>query len=468
MNKPKIGLLLLSAEWLTQIGADKGFYRNLPGQLSKNGKAIARLLSRRLQIINPGIVNTREKSAGAAATFRKEKIDLLLICYLTWGEDYLFLEVIKKLPEIPVLLWCYVPSSRLPKKIDMAELFPLSGPVAAVQASGPLKKLNRPFGFVFGSAENKDAVNYIFGYSRAARVAAGLKKTRIGLLPSFCNQMSGTHINKARLKCEVGPELVTISVGEYVGSVKKVSDKRVNDFVGGLKESYRVDNVSGAALLKAGRVSLGLADVIDKYRLDGLALQDLDEELHRTLGLRPCLAVPALFEKAVVSMEGDVGAAVAMFVLKRLTDKPVMYAEIFTFDEKKNAVLAGHAGMMDTRLAENQKEVRIVPDYEYFESEKETAAMLFRAKSGKITLLSIFDDNKKFKMVISTGEAVGGKKIFEGSPHIYIKLKTPLPEFFTTAVRTGMTQHWAIVHENVVDKLKFLSEILKMDFLIIE
>ena len=57
--------------------------------------------------------------------------------------------------------------------------------------------------------------------------------------------------------------------------------------------------------------------------------------------------------------------------------------------------------------------------------------------------------------------------MLEGSPHIYIKLKTPLPEFFTKAVRTGLTQHWAIVHEDVVDELRFLAEILKMYCLVI-
>lgn len=468
MNKPKIGLLLLSAEWLNRIGSGKGFYRDLPGRVAKDGEVVVRALSRGLEIVNPGIIDAPEKAIEAAAAFRKEKVDLVLVCYLTWGEDYLFLDVIKKLPQVPVLLWCYVPYSRLLQRFDMAELFPLSGPVAAVQASGPLKRLNRDFGFVFGSVENKDAINRIFDYSRAARVASELKTARIGLLPSFCNQMSGTHIDKPRLKKEIGPEVVTISVAEYVNLVAKVSDKRVKDFVRGLKKRYRIDRVSDAALLKAGRASLGLADLVDNYSLDALALQDLDEKLHRTIGLRPCLAVPSLFDKAVVSMEGDTGAALAMLVLKRLTGKPVMYTEIFTFDEKKNTVLAGHAGIMDPCLAKSQKEVRIVPDYEYFEVERETAAMFFRAKGGWVTLLSIFEGTERFKMVISIGNAIGGKKILEGSPHIYVKLKTPLPEFFTAVVRTGMTQHWAVVHEDVVGKLRFLAEILKMDCLVIE
>ncbi len=469
MNKPRIGLLLLSAEWLNRIGANKGFYRNLPDRIKRDGETVAQLLSRRLQVVNPGIVNTREKAAGAATLFRKEKIDLLLVCYLTWGEDYLFLKIIRQLPEIPVLLWCYVPSARLPEKFDMAELFPLSGPVAALQASSPLKKSGRNFGFVFGSLENKTAVNYILDYSQAARTAAGLKKARIGLLPSFCDQMSGTRCSPVRLKKELGPEVVTVSVSEYNKAVKNVSEKKVKDYAGWLKENYKVDErVSDAALIKASRVSLGLADVVDKYRLDGLALQDLDEELHRKLGLRPCLAVPALFEKSVVSMEGDVCACLAMLILRRLTGGPVMYTEIFTFDEKKNAILAGHAGMMDDRLAQGKKSVRIVPDYEYFESGEDTAAMLFRAKGGRVTLLNISESAGCFKMVAFSGEALPGKIMLEGSPHIYIKVKVLLKELFTKTVRTGITQHWAVVHEDVTNKLACLAEILGIELLRIE
>ncbi|MFH0796295.1 MAG: hypothetical protein V2A65_04470 [Candidatus Omnitrophota bacterium] len=478
-DKPRVGFLLLTGEWFKQIGAHKGLYQDLPHRLIEDSHYIVQALGKELEVINPGIVNSAERIGEATKTFQQAQIDLILVCYLMWGEDYLFLDFLKKFPHTPILLWCYTPSARIPKNLNMAELFRRSGPVATVQASGPLRRLGRKFGFAFGSPENRETIKTIINYSYTAKLASDLKKVRIGLLPGPCRAMSGTFVDEPRLKKEIGPQVEHISVRQYAKIVETIPEKKTEEYIKKLKDNYRVCGVSDAALFKAAKASLGLAEVINEFRLDCLALQDLDEELHQVIGLRPCLSVPSIFEKAVVSMEGDVGAAVALLILKRLTGKPTMYAEIFTFDEKENAILAGHAGMMDIRLAERERKeelrlpcndimVRIVPDYEYCEVEPETASMLFRAKGGKVTLLSIFCDTEKFKFVITSGEAVAGKIFLEGSPHILVKLKVPLKEFFTQIVMTGITQHWAIVHDEVTEELIDLAEILNVDCLVVK
>ena len=186
------------------------------------------------------------------------------------------------------------------------------------------------------------------------------------------------------------------------------------------------------------------------------------------MGLRPCLYVPSLFDRAVVSMEGEIGGAIALLILKSLTDKPPMYTEIFTFDETENTILAGHAGIHDINLASDKTRIRITPDREYMESEEDTAWMQFMAKPGKVTLLSLFCDVDRFKLIISSGEALSGEEKLDGSPHIYIKLTTPLREFFAQAVKTGMTQHWAIVHENVTSRLINLADILNLHRVVVE
>jgi L-arabinose isomerase len=146
--------------------------------------------------------------------------------------------------------------------------------------------------------------------------------------------MTGTYVDEFRLKKEIGPELKYISVNDYSLICAGIPEETVEAFARDLKAEYRVaERVTEAGLAKSARVSLGLAKVVEKYRLDALALEDISEELHRVIGLRPCLYVPALFERAVVSMEAEVGGAVALLMLKKLTGKPPMYVEIFTYDE---------------------------------------------------------------------------------------------------------------------------------------
>jgi L-arabinose isomerase len=170
--------------------------------------------------------------------------------------------------------------------------------------------------------------------------------------------------------------------------------------------------------------------------------------------------VPALFDRAVVSMEAEVGGAVALLMLRRLAGKPPMYVEIFTYDESENCLLMGHAGIHDANLAESEGDIVIEPDGEYVESEPDSAWMRFRVRGGPVTLLSVYCDVAQFRMVISRGEALGGTPKLLGSPHAYVRLSIPVGEFFEKAIRTGMTQHWALVHDDVVDELVALAQIL--------
>jgi L-arabinose isomerase len=241
----------------------------------------------------------------------------------------------------------------------------------------------------------------------------------------------------------------------------------VQAFVRDLKADYRIaDTVTEAGLARGARVSLGLAALAHTYDLDAVAIEDVSEELHRVVGLRPCLYVPALFERAVVSMEAEVGGAVALLMLKMLTHRAPMYTEIFTLDEEENCLLVGHAGIHDINLAEGKEAVLIEPDGEYVESEPDSAWMRFRVKGGPVTMLSVFCDVERFKMVITSGEALGGPAKLLGSPHAYVKLATPLADFFERTIRSGMTQHWALVHDDVVDELVALAEIMDLDRLV--
>ena len=468
-ERPRIGLLLLTAEWFAQIGAHGGSFQALPRVLAEDASRMEAALGTALDVVNPGVLATLEHVDEAVEQFRRQDVDLIVACQITWGEDRLIIRAVQALSSIPLLLWCYSPFERLPEQLTMLDLFRGSGPVGAVQASGPLKRLGREFGFVFGSYADEDTIGRIVAFGKAAKAARDLKRARIGVLPYRCDQMTGTYVDEFRLKVEIGPELTYISTHDYRAICEQVSDERVVAFVADLKANYRIaGNTTEAGLTNGARVSLGLAEVAARYSLDAVAIEDVGEELHRVVGLRPCLYVPELFERVVVSMEAEVGGAVALLMLKWLSGKAPMYTEIFGVDQEENCLLIGHAGIHDvTHLVESREDILIEPDGEYVESEPDSAWMRFRAKGGHVTLLSVFCDVERFKMVISTGEALSGKPKLLGSPHAYVKLKTPLSAFFEAAIRSGMTQHWALVHDDVVDELLALADILGLDRIVI-
>jgi L-arabinose isomerase len=468
LNRPGIGLLLMSAEWFAQIGADQGLFKELSNSLHQDEVAIVQALSAELEVMNPGILTKSGQVRDAVEQFQKADVDLVVACQITWGEDRLILEAARQMSSVPFLLWCYSPFQRLPEQMTMADLLRSSGPVGTVQASGPLKRLEKPFGFAFGSYDNPETIRKIVVYAKAAQVAKGLGQVRIGVLPHPCDQMTGTYVDDARLKIELGPELRYISVHDYRDICEQIPSDQITERARDLSSNFNVTpEVTKAGLERAVRASLGLALTVRKYDLDAIAIEDVGEELHRIMGIRPCLYVPELFDRAVVSMEADVGAAVSLWILKRLSGKAPMYTETFTYDEGENTLLMGHAGIHDLELADRRQDVLIEPDGEYLESEPDSAWMRFRAKGGHVTLLSIFYDTPHFKLILSQGEALPGKEKLLGSPHILVKKTIPVAEFFEKSIRTGMTQHWMVVHADVMDQLIALAEILGLEKVVI-
>jgi L-arabinose isomerase len=458
---PKIGLLPLTSEWFTQVGATSGSFSSLPLALKTDLAGIQAALEPEVALVSPGVLASPQQVGEAIRLFQKEAVDAVVIVYLTWGEDRTLIEAVQRLGDCPFLLWCYVPFERLDDPLSMPEMLRASGPVGSLQASGPLKRLGRRFVTAFGSYGNDQTIQHIASFARAARLAQELKHAVIGVLPYRCDQMSGTYVDEFRLKHELGPELKYLTTHDYRAVCEALPEANVHSFVQELRSQYpAAPNLTQAGLARGARVSLGLAEFVRQHRLDALAIEDVGEEMHRVLGLRPCLSVPALFERVVVSMEAEIGGAVALLVLQQFTGNPVMYTELFSVDISENCLLLGHAGMQDARLSD---EIILEPDGEYLESEPDSAWMSFRARGGPVTLLSVFCDRARFKLVVANGEALSGPRRLLGSPHAFVHLETPLALFIERALKTGMTQHFGLVHGDARAELKMLAEILNLE-----
>lgn len=466
-TKPKIGLLPLAADWFWRqnIQGGGGRYRRLPGLVERDVAALTRAVSADLDIVSPGLVHTVPQAAAAARTLRAARIDLLLVCSVIWSEDQPLLRVLRELPEVPVLVWCYAPTDTLPARVSMTELFRRSGPVGALQHSAPLKRMGRRIACVCGAPTERTTLRQIRDYAEAARVAHELRRATIGLLPGPCAAMTGTITDATRLRRALGPTVKRISVRDFAACVRSVGRSETAAFVRRLTQRYRVAGVGRDSLFQAARASLGLARLAETRRLDALAINDLEPALHAAVGVRPFLEVPEFFARGrVLGMEGDLTTTVGLLIARRLAAAPPMFTELFAFDRKRHAVLAGHAGMHDLRLAESARGIRLTPDYEYCEANALAGAWLeFRAKPGWVTLMSLFCDVKRFRLVLAGGRALAGGPRLEGFAHALVRLDRPVDAFFRLAIRSGMTQHWVVVHEDIRDRLRALAAILDVE-----
>ena len=196
--RPKIGLLLFTAQWFADIGATGGSFAMLPRLLDEDAAAIVAALSENLDVVCPGVLATRAQVAEAMATFEREGVDGVVVCQITWGEDWLVLEALERAPELgrsmPLLVWAYFPERRLPEPMSMVDLLRQAGrwarcsqrdaqtsgvPSASLcshRSAATVRQL-RPLG---GSAHSAVLRRAVTGAALSLRPIAGRGSTRRG------------------------------------------------------------------------------------------------------------------------------------------------------------------------------------------------------------------------------------------------------------------------------------------------
>jgi len=466
--KPKIGLVVMANEWFWKY---KMFGSEFLELIEKDAESIRIKLSEFADVVDMGIVLNEKQAIDAIRNIKSGDADLLLVCPIIWTSDIPFIDMLKETPrDMPIILWFYSPYERLPSKLSVSDFIRATGTVGAFQFSNVLKREERKFMVVVGTKGEDRVYKEIYEYSKAARVAKELKNMKIGLLPWRYPDIANTWCDEFKITSRLGPKIVRISVSELYKVAQDIGEEEVNSFVNELKEKYEV-RVSERSLRVSARASLGLAKVFDKYDLNAVAIQDLEDELHELLKTRPCLYVASIFEKGgVVGMEGDIHTVIAMLILRKLTGQPVLFAEVYMFDKVENVMPMGHTTMLDINIAKNPKEIKIIPDCEYESfDEVEGAYMYFTGKEGTVTLLSLVDDVDNYRLIIGRGESIpiNGARI-DGYSHILVRPSLPVEEFLKKAAEAGAGQHWAVAYGDHVSILEKFADLTGLNKTLIE
>jgi L-arabinose isomerase len=420
-------------------------------------------ISKSHELVSAGLVTTEESARSAVARFREADVDALVACCIMWSEDQPILRVLEEMRDTPLLLWCWTPGRSLPENLTALDLIKWSGPVGAQQISGALRRSGRKFMFVIGNHYENDTIREIQEFLAAAAVARSLRHARIGLLPYRYDVMTNTWVDEFDLRSKIGLDVIYISVGQLALSAASVKDAEVKSYVDDLEGIPVSPQVSSRGLLQAVRTSLGVAKIVRDQRLDALSIGDCNDELHAVLKCRPCLYLPSVFERGVVvGSESDLLGTLAQLILARLSGRPTLFSEIFTYDEKRNQILVGHAGMHDIRLAKNRSDVTITQDYEY-PKEEAGVWMAFSVKEGPVTLLSITSGQKGFRFVAIKGEALLAEGRLQGYANALVKLDVPLKSFFATTTTVGATQHWALAPGDLRGSISKLAYMLGIE-----
>ncbi len=470
MDKPRVGLVLMrSGDLCCEEPGD------VLGAVREDERGIVTQLNQRFEIFGPWIVDSVDTLQASQNALLENELDMVILAYQTESQEGALDALLAAIGARPLVIWCYLPWRRLPRPTTFNELQRTSGLIGTFAALGVLRNQGSAFFFTFGAPDDPRLLRDLEVAGRAARLRQQLRQTRIGLLPSpayqtplvdqaaLRQQASSIFVDERRLAAELGPVVERLTVGAYRKAAGEVSSAQVRGYVQELRSRFPVEGIGEETLTRAGRATLALQQLARQHRLDVLALNDTSPELLQVFNMRPALypdlsgAGPVLYQP-----EGDLGAAVANYILNRLTGSPTMFLELFFWDEALNQLVGGHGGLQDPANADPREAV-VGRDYGCCPADGREGALLdFLARAGRVTLLQLRSTPAGWQAMALSGVCLEGQPWVEGLPHAILRLDATVEHFMNVAAEVGVTQHWIMAYGSVLHEIEAFFKMEKI------
>jgi len=433
-------------------------------QLEKDMQKVVEILAKKYDIVYPGLVANMADAHHASKKFRAEELDLIIVCEAGYTGSWQPLAALEGCDHIPVLLWMYKPREDIPIDLDLMEVLRSAGVNGTVELAQTFRRKGMNFSFIVGTPYVEETIKQIDEYIQIAALRRYLKDANIALIPYRCPLMPDTFEDEFKFTQRIGPKITNVSVEELRTIFSNVPQEEVVKEVLRMKETYTVLEPEEEDLKRGARFKIALERLAEIGHFNGISLWT-SEEFFTAFGVTPEAGVENLDDKGImVATEGDVSALTSMMILNHLTGSPAMFCEFLSYDKRDNTVLMGHWGPAGIKMARSNKEVALTTPHVSLDwipnPPPHGVAVEYIAKPGEVTILNLSCDDKGYKMVFFSGDAIDTSRRHIHFPHAIIKLRRPVDQFFKDLTEEGVKHHFALAHGNLTKKLAKLADLL--------
>lgn len=467
-RKPILGVLLIGSLRFKPLG-DGTINGTYAERKEKEAAKIVDNLDGIAEIIYPGIVYGREKLDEAMSLFYNNKVDVVLALFMSWAEDFAWIRFLRDMYDIPIIFASIVRDecsfTDTSDEDRFIEFLSAGGLVGTLEASGSIKRIDRKMLRSF-IGTFQEVMERVVIFSRAGMIRSILKNSVLGLLSSYNEIMWSTYVDPYNFFAAVGPELRFVSVSSLIDEIKLISDAETENAVRIItSKSVVLPDVDKTKLSASVKASLALESLARKLGLDVVVLNDVDPVLLANVGLRPGFTPCPGTDDVIVVPEGDVGGALAVYMLKLLSGKHVNYIEPFYIDRKTGTFAAGHAGPND--YTDPLSDVKIARDIRFAKTSYKYAGAPFAwytIHPGPKTMVHISECKGRYKLVCTEVDALECPHFLVSYSHGIIKPRVPVQELFGRLIDIGVTQHFALVEGSYCNELEDIAYILDFDY----
>ncbi len=440
------------------------WYPDLRSQIEGDMQQVASRLGRKHPLVFTGFADTLDLADAAGRRFREERVDLIVIVQGTWTPDYFIHRALAHVPsDTPILIFATWVRDRLDWKTGYKEAIRNWGPMGLVQLTGGFHKMHRwpNYEVVVGLLDDEKAYEAIDRFIQVRTTIRNMRHWTIGVVGHVFRGMYDFNYDKTSVQGMLGPEIVDIHIDHLLDILSEISDSdpRVVALQKKVRKNYKVSRLDDSDLMRASRVAVAMLDLVERYRLDGLALlgQHFIEKHAKStvhLGISEIL----LSDRALAVTEGDVLGLVISMVLKDFTGHTPFFGEWAEADIDRNALMFDGHGFLDPREAHPQQPVEVGPPAEEWGFEGNGFGFQANYRPGPVTLAHIIQDPDGWRMLLMGGEVLDLPPLPMDECTLVVRIKAPVMDFWRSLLKAGFPHHAMIVPSDCQEQMECFAQ----------
>lgn len=360
-----------------------------------------------------------------------ENLDMLFVYVVTWSWADQIVQFIRNI-NIPVFLYA----------MDDSKAWSIGG-LAAIH--GGLDEIGVKHKIAYGDIENKDNINSIIGFVKAAMVKNILKRSKFGAIGGTGMGIITGIVDANQWLREFG--ILTGFIDQYavVLEAEKIKKKDVENYYKELEKEYKSIPEFNSIFEKSIRFYLAMEKIIEEERFNFTGLKctfDISDNY-----CSGCLAQSRLSKRGFVSAcLNDANGALSTYILSIINNnEPLFTADVNLLIKEDKIIKLIDDGTASPLLTNNPKEDVELNFQPTIESKASGICTRLLAKSGTVSLMKMVRVQGKYVMHITEGEALTVPKNeidslfkecgYPNWPHALVKMKGD-PDKFVQNLRS--------------------------------
>ena len=462
-TKARVGVFAIA------LGAYLPQFPTLVPEFEGQYAAFKKTLPDTVEIVDGGIVTTKEQSMAAGDKFRAADVDLVILQLLTYATSYNMLPAVRDL-DVPVVL-VNVQKKKAPDYAN-TDIPTWLGKLYACGAVGEmvadLERAGKRHAVITGVVEGGDPTVQaeIEDWCRAAQVRRRFRDTNLAQIGRPYPGMMDLYIDETNLYNRMWLYTKQFDWEKMWAIADNITDEdAIRAKAQDILDTFDIEG--GGTVEKVWDMAKYVV-AFEQWVKDeeiGLVASHYDGYAKGQAGVLDSMLIPAfsmlIKQGTSCAVEGDMKVAIAMSILKTISGTGQL-SEMYSIDFPEDIVIIGHSGSGDADISTAKKPtLKVVPVFHG----KTGGGYLtqFYPGHGTITFLGITQDGDgNFKFVVAEGENVDGPIFTFGDTNMRMKFSIGAREFMDRWNETGPTHHMAACLGSQTDTILKVAKILNV------